>query len=1004
MAKNDNLKDFLADLADAIREKKGTSDPINPQDFTSEIASIETGGGEDVVKPIIQEKDVNFYDYDGTLLYSYTWSQAQKMTKLPPLPSRQGLICQEWNYTLEDIKAQNGQADVGATYITDDGKTRLYISVDKYTGFTFDLSLTKYNNNAKAIVDFGDGTIIEHQTNKATHTYEEEGEYIITIEVVSSKFYLNSEGSTNTGYGCTIFGYYTSQNDKNLALTKVEIGENILLREGTFNYCGALSEITIPKEVTCGLSGQISQPLFNSANLKFVSCPRNFGRFRTTYPCFCKCSWGANTYDISHSIEVSSSGTHYSFIPKPPQNTTNFSLTGGSPKYLRIPTINGNFSLYGLPFLYEIRFDGNVNNIGSLQTLNRMQLYDFSRLTQIPTLSSTTISGASGYKIYVPAELYGVWSKSTNWSNNSDNIVMDFEPTECISLSIIADNVIGNLTQTNIRATAICNGYTILSGEYKENISVGLVEPSSEFPQNLSTADTIEREVSFTYLGKTATATFKHLPYVDYRIVCKYDVTSISSATKLINTTYSYLSRMFVDGVEYPISTTHTFDTMGEHEVVFDVINDADVTNLSNLFYNVTSLVEVDCSKVDLSLATSTSTNNGTAYMFCGCKNLKKITLPSTTKYLGYYMFINCTNVVSLTIMAKQAPKVYGDNTFYNSSSSIGYSNSSSGINKLYVPHDSEGYDEGYWTSILYSSYCGFTKDTIYEPTECTSLDIKAQDVNGRDTTTMIRWDATTNGFDGVSGDRMTNVLVSGSEISSEFPQNLSTTDTIEREVSFTYLGKTATATFKHLPYVDYRIVCKYDVTSISSATKLINTTYSYLSRMFVDGVEYPISKTHTFDTMGEHEVVFEASNGVAMETLYRLFYNCSYLIEADLSDIDMSLVNTTSSSNGTSQMFYGCSRLKKIILPKTTVSLGYSMFQNCNNVEELVIYAKSAPTFYNYNSLGSSSGWLGYNFRTSGTNKLYVPLNAEGYDTGYWKTYLYSTSYCGFTKVEMEF
>lgn len=45
MAKSDNLKDYLVDLADAIREKKGISGPINPQDFASEIASIESGGG-----------------------------------------------------------------------------------------------------------------------------------------------------------------------------------------------------------------------------------------------------------------------------------------------------------------------------------------------------------------------------------------------------------------------------------------------------------------------------------------------------------------------------------------------------------------------------------------------------------------------------------------------------------------------------------------------------------------------------------------------------------------------------------------------------------------------------------------------------------------------------------------------------------------------------------------------------------------------------------------------
>lgn len=45
MSKTNNLKDFLTDVADAIRAKKGTTALINPQDFSSEIASIEGGGG-----------------------------------------------------------------------------------------------------------------------------------------------------------------------------------------------------------------------------------------------------------------------------------------------------------------------------------------------------------------------------------------------------------------------------------------------------------------------------------------------------------------------------------------------------------------------------------------------------------------------------------------------------------------------------------------------------------------------------------------------------------------------------------------------------------------------------------------------------------------------------------------------------------------------------------------------------------------------------------------------
>lgn len=43
MSKQDNLKDFLVDVADAIREKKGTTDKINPQNFSEEIKNLPSG-------------------------------------------------------------------------------------------------------------------------------------------------------------------------------------------------------------------------------------------------------------------------------------------------------------------------------------------------------------------------------------------------------------------------------------------------------------------------------------------------------------------------------------------------------------------------------------------------------------------------------------------------------------------------------------------------------------------------------------------------------------------------------------------------------------------------------------------------------------------------------------------------------------------------------------------------------------------------------------------------
>lgn len=43
MSKQDNLTDFLTDVADAIREKKGSTEKINPQNFSEEIKNLPSG-------------------------------------------------------------------------------------------------------------------------------------------------------------------------------------------------------------------------------------------------------------------------------------------------------------------------------------------------------------------------------------------------------------------------------------------------------------------------------------------------------------------------------------------------------------------------------------------------------------------------------------------------------------------------------------------------------------------------------------------------------------------------------------------------------------------------------------------------------------------------------------------------------------------------------------------------------------------------------------------------
>ena len=123
----------LTSIANAIRTKGGTSAQLAfPNEFISAIEAIPTGGGGGPAT----KKQVNFIDYDGTLLYSYTAQEANALTELPANPSHTGLVAQGWNWTLAGIKAQltalpNGDVWVGQMYITASRNTEIDVSMPK---------------------------------------------------------------------------------------------------------------------------------------------------------------------------------------------------------------------------------------------------------------------------------------------------------------------------------------------------------------------------------------------------------------------------------------------------------------------------------------------------------------------------------------------------------------------------------------------------------------------------------------------------------------------------------------------------------------------------------------------------------------------------------------------------------------------------------------------------------------------------------------------------------
>ena len=240
----------LSAIGNSIRAKTGKTNMITPLNMATEIASIQAGSGSGPSSPV-SSNDVTFYDYDGTVIAAYSLEEAQALTALPDGPTHEGFTFQGWNYTLEKVKAFTRSMNVGAMYITNDGKTRLYIHIADKSRSTVPLYISQTVANGVTI-DWGDGSALETLTGTGTvnmsHAYGEAGDFTISLTVAD---------------GC-ILGFETDSpsysimgaNDKSgkvycNTLQKVEIGSGVTsIGANTFSSCYSLSSITIPDGVT----------------------------------------------------------------------------------------------------------------------------------------------------------------------------------------------------------------------------------------------------------------------------------------------------------------------------------------------------------------------------------------------------------------------------------------------------------------------------------------------------------------------------------------------------------------------------------------------------------------------------------------------------------------------------------------------------------------------------------------------------------------------------------
>ena len=471
MSKQNNLTDFLTDVANAIRAKKGSTDLINPQNFSAEIASL--SGGLEIVDmtettATIEPNKVYVWGMVASLNITLGASTddsdffAFRFRCSKPTMTSLTVNGATWADDTELDEVGKPVLDLGSWYQCEikGGTSALYARLAHYIPFE--------DSNVEAVLlakGVGDGLGVTYKDaakvtsistwfkgNADITAFSEfvnfsgiSGLVLYAFQNCTSLAEITFPGSL-TSIGGTAFKNCTSLAEITLpaSLTSIE--------DSAFQNCSTLAEITFPGSLTsiggtafenCTSLAEITLPasLTSIGNYAFNGCSSltrvvNLENTKVTsisVAAFRNCTSLAEVTLPAGVISIGNGafqGTSFEEITFPASLTSIGSSFYSCKKLKRVInientqlTIINHQAFYGCSTLAEITFPGSLTSIGNYAFFSCTSLqYIRIEATTPPTLSATNAIPSTIGAIYVPDESVAAYQAATNWSSFASKI------------------------------------------------------------------------------------------------------------------------------------------------------------------------------------------------------------------------------------------------------------------------------------------------------------------------------------------------------------------------------------------------------------------------------------------------------------------------------------------------------------------------------------------------------------------------------------------------------